>query len=444
MTYLAQTQAPSNWTLSSLASPAAPSNFPFLPIFVGIHVAIYLFEEYLRYRQRGSKSSSANPTQQRWLFMVNFSTIRELINMLPFLVIFCSGVFPRIWDLTDRSWLRSDATRGAAFIVGWLLASVAFSLPFQAYETYAICPEGKEKPALLGFFAERGIAFVATSAICVVTVMIGVQLISSGGPHLWLYAWLAVSAIILAGYLLLPLIHAKMCCEFYGLENAELKHQIENLAQNQNFPLGDIRTLHEPGQGCGVYFYGCGSKRLVIYQEGRIQDKLDDSEIGKIVATVAHALGHWNHSHNQQTLCFELLHVFVLFLLFGIANGGKDIIARSFGFAQPEESSFVSAMLFWLVYSPVEVLIWVAKRLMLRRFETEADQFVVGLGRGNGLRGALSEQMQKSGKDPDPDWMYSAYHYSHPALAERLRMLPGHPHAAEQEQEEVKVPLLSK
>jgi STE24 endopeptidase len=55
-----------------------------------------------------------------------------------------------------------------------------------------------------------------------------------------------------------------------------------------------------------------------------------------------------------------------------------------------------------------------------RAFEFQADAFAVGLGKGTELRGALCALDKENKGAVCTDSLYSAYHYSHPPLVERL------------------------
>lgn len=55
-----------------------------------------------------------------------------------------------------------------------------------------------------------------------------------------------------------------------------------------------------------------------------------------------------------------------------------------------------------------------------RAFEFQADAFGVSLGHGKALRGALCALDKENKGAVAADRLYSAYHYSHPPLAERL------------------------
>ena len=81
----------------------------------------------------------------------------------------------------------------------------------------------------------------------------------------------------------------------------------------------------------------------------------------------------------------------------------------------------------YLVYHVRQPLLLQVIGLMInqlsRRFEFQADNFAVKLGHAPQLREALKklDSNNKSATNVDP-W-YSAYHYSHPPLLERLNAI---------------------
>ena len=54
-----------------------------------------------------------------------------------------------------------------------------------------------------------------------------------------------------------------------------------------------------------------------------------------------------------------------------------------------------------------------------RYCEYEADEFAVNLGYAADLKGGLTNLMKENLSNMNPDWMYVAYHHSHPHLLER-------------------------
>lgn len=61
--------------------------------------------------------------------------------------------------------------------------------------------------------------------------------------------------------------------------------------------------------------------------------------------------------------------------------------------------------------------------ILSRRYEFQADSFAVSLGHAEHLKGALRKLDAKNRSAQNVDPYYSAYHYSHPPLIERLRAI---------------------
>ena len=58
-----------------------------------------------------------------------------------------------------------------------------------------------------------------------------------------------------------------------------------------------------------------------------------------------------------------------------------------------------------------------------RRFEFQADAFGKSLHRAEKLKSALIKLNKDNLGFPLTDWLYSAWHYSHPPLLERIKAL---------------------
>lgn len=61
--------------------------------------------------------------------------------------------------------------------------------------------------------------------------------------------------------------------------------------------------------------------------------------------------------------------------------------------------------------------------VLSRRFEFQADAFAKSLRKAEKLRSALIKLHKDNLGFPVADWLYSAWHYSHPPLLERIGAL---------------------
>lgn len=95
---------------------------------------------------------------------------------------------------------------------------------------------------------------------------------------------------------------------------------------------------------------------------------------------------------------------------------------QSFGFNKTMPT-IVGFILFNGVLTPIDTVIKLLMNVMSRKFEYEADAFAVGLGYSDDLANSLIKLQIQNLSTMDADPLYSAYHYTHPILPERLRAL---------------------
>ncbi|KAF5838326.1 hypothetical protein DUNSADRAFT_3058 [Dunaliella salina] len=83
-------------------------------------------------------------------------------------------------------------------------------------------------------------------------------------------------------------------------------------------------------------------------------------------------------------------------------------------------AAIVSLFLFLLVVSPVDEVLSFVLNVVSRAFEFQADAFAAGLGYGKELRAALLRLSKENKGALHVDPWFSAMHYSHPPLVQRL------------------------
>ena len=97
-----------------------------------------------------------------------------------------------------------------------------------------------------------------------------------------------------------------------------------------------------------------------------------------------------------------------------------DLFA-SFGFATESKPIVIGLLLFSsAMWAPVEAVLSFLVTWNTRKNEFQADAFAVKLGRGTALQSGLVKIATENLSNLNPDHLYSAMHYSHPPLGERL------------------------
>lgn len=95
---------------------------------------------------------------------------------------------------------------------------------------------------------------------------------------------------------------------------------------------------------------------------------------------------------------------------------------QAFGF-EKTMPTIIGFLIFNDILAPVDTVLKLLMNVMSRKFEFEADAFAARLGYSTELAKSLIKLQVQNLSTMDADWLYSAYHYTHPILPERLREL---------------------
>ncbi len=98
----------------------------------------------------------------------------------------------------------------------------------------------------------------------------------------------------------------------------------------------------------------------------------------------------------------------------------------SFGFSGASADASVALVLFSYMYSALSSALLAVSNWISRSFEYACDEFAVCARPALPLEHALIKLHVHNPSTMMPDYLYSAYHYSHPSLMERLEHLQVH------------------
>ena len=233
--------------------------------------------------------------------------------------------------------------------------------------------------------------------------------------YLWLFA-VAIQAILITVY---PSVIMPIFNKFTPLDPGPLRDAVEALSAKLKFPLTELQVMDGSKRSAhsNAFFTGLPWKKKIVLFDTLVEK----SEKEEVVAVLAHELGHWKMSHTTKQLAIAQAHLFVMFALFSGFVHNRSLY-EAFGFYN-EQPIIIGFMLFSEVLSPTESIIGLLMNILSRKFEFEADQFGAQMGYSKELARSLIKLQIQNLSAMDADWMYSAYHYSHPILTERLRAL---------------------
>eukprot|EP00826_Nyctotherus_ovalis_P012376 TRINITY_DN1326_c0_g2_i3.p2 TRINITY_DN1326_c0_g2~~TRINITY_DN1326_c0_g2_i3.p2 ORF type:complete len:160 (-),score=29.80 TRINITY_DN1326_c0_g2_i3:373-852(-) len=140
--------------------------------------------------------------------------------------------------------------------------------------------------------------------------------------------------------------------KYEELEAGELKQKIEELANKVKYPLKRIYVVDASKRSShsNAYLYGFGAnKRIVLF------DTLLNSPHEQIVAILCtlslilgHELGHWKYMHTLKFFCITVVHLLILFFLFGQFKK-SPLLFDVFGFKESSVRLALWVDVYWVV-----------------------------------------------------------------------------------------------
>ena len=329
-------------------------------------------------------------------------------------------------------------------------------LPFSLYSTFVIEERHGFNQQTAWFYTKDQIkGFILGQVIMLPLVAAIIKIVYWGGDFFFLYLWAFVVGFTLFMMILYPEFIAPLFDKYTPLPEGELRTEIEKLAASIDFPLyklfvveGSKRSSHS-----NAYFYGFFKfKRIVLFdtlleenernklkteeelkeQEEKDKDK-DEKEKEKdkkkgcsneeILAVLGHELGHWKLNHVLKNILISEVHILAMFALFGYLYS-HQLLYAAFGFTDGQRPVLIGMMIILqFITAPYNAVLDFAMTALSRRFEFQADEFAVNLGRAQKLQSALIKLNNDNLGFPIYDWLYSAWHHSHPPILERLAVL---------------------
>jgi len=345
-----------------------------------------------------------------------------------------SGCLPAF----DHALMRAfgdGLSRGVLFLAGATAVPALLNLPFAAWSTFRI--EGK-----YGFNTMTwGLFWRDTARELALSAALGLPLLYAlmaffrfAGARWWL--WALAFALLYQVFLLFlyPGIIAPLFNRFTPLAEGDLRRAILSLADRLRFPSAGIfvmdgsrRSLH-----ANAYFTGFGRFRRIVLFDTLLR-RMEQNEL---VAVLAHEIGHYRLKHVRTML---LMQAFLLGALLFVASLALRFppLYQAFGFpahdlaaaasaARPLAAAFAGSpapglYLFIAVFSAFGPLFAPLQNLVSRRHEYQADAFAVAATRDpDAMRSALIKLSEQNLSNLTPHPWYSAFHFSHPTLIERV------------------------
>ena len=316
--------------------------------------------------------------------------------------------------ITNNSILISLIFVGALSLISWLLG-----FPFSIYSTFVI----EER---YGFNKTTPLTFVQdTIKGAVVSLVIGTPLLAAVvwfyqrfGSGFWIYAWALVALFSVFMFMFGTSVILPLFNKLTPLEDGELKKAILKYCDSQGYKVGRLFVMDGSRRStkANAFFSGMGKSKMIVLFDTLIE-KLSVEEV---VAVLAHEIGHYKLKHTKQMFIASTIQTAAIFALLGWSLQ-FDSFARTLG---AERISFhISALVFFILLTPANILLGLLNNSLSRRNEFGADAFSKKTYKVAPMKSALRKISTASLSNLTPHSVYVAFNYTHPPLASRLRAL---------------------
>jgi STE24 endopeptidase len=297
---------------------------------------------------------------------------------------------------------------------GWLI-----SVPFSLYSQFVIEERyGFNTMTPKIWITDTLKSFVLSALIGVPLILVLRWFLRETGEWWWILAFGFYTVLQLFILYIYPVAIAPLFNKFRPLEDGELKEQLENLAAKLDFEVKGISVMDgsKRSKHSNAYFTGFGkNRRIVLYDT--LVERLSP---GELAGVLAHEIGHRKKHHITRRMILSLTVILGTFFLIHLLKDYQPLYT-AFGFSGP--SFYGILLVIGICSGPFTLVTNPLMNAWSRKHEYESDTFAAEHTSPGQLKEALFKLAKDNLTNPVPHPLYSFYHYSHPAVGERVAHL---------------------
>tara|TARA_Y100000766_G_C18841395_1_gene573295 strand:+ start:2 stop:1219 length:1218 start_codon:yes stop_codon:yes gene_type:complete len=347
-----------------------------------------------------------------------FGATSKIVSTTIIILMITEGGFNLVnnWAVS----LSNSESVQALFFMGVLMgANQIVSIPFSYYSTFVI----EEK---FGFnTTSKKLFIVDTIKGLLLGAIIGGgllfllgYLVENMGSDFWLIFWGVIVVIMIFintfyTSLLLPIFN-----KLTEINDEELKSSIYKYCQKVGYKLSNLFQMDgsKRSKKANAFFSGMGPKKTIVLYDTLIEGQSKD----EIVAVLAHEIGHYKKKHTMFNLLFGIIQMFGIMFLLGWSINQPEL-SRGVGV---DVSTFYTGLIaFFILFSPVTLLIGMFQNSLSRKMEYQADAYARDTYDGEKLIDALKKLSVDNLSNLNPHPVYVFFNYSHPPIHKRIKAI---------------------
>ncbi|WP_430741997.1 M48 family metallopeptidase [Sulfurimonas denitrificans] len=386
-----------------------------------ILITIYTSVMQIGYVNAAKRGKAILLSDNDFLKAGNYSVAKEKMSIATTFIDYLFFIF---WIgfgvkfLEQNIHFENEAFLNIAIVMGFLVIGSVTSLPFGYYEKFVLDEKfGFNKSSKAQWVKDTLISFVMT-LIFGSLVIWGIYAIISNFTLWWFWSFAFIFSVVILINMLYPTFRAMFFDKLTPLQNEELDAEIKELMEKTGFVSSGIfiSDASKRDARLNAYFGGFGkAKRVVLFDT--LLEKLSTREL---LAVLGHELGHFSHGDIYKNIALVGA---MLFGMFGIFGNLPSSLYMELGISQAPYSIMILLLLFMPVLGFVMMPIM---GIVSRHNEYAADRVGSELGGVGGeieLANALKKLVTENRSFPLSHPLYIFFHYTHPPVLERLRVL---------------------
>jgi len=315
----------------------------------------------------------------------------------------------------------SAVVAAIVFFLMMTWAQTLLGVPFDLYSTFVVEARYGFNTTTYRLWITDFLTSQAIGSLLLALLVAVVFLLIGWSPQQWwIWVWAFMAAFSLFMMFVSPYIIEPLFNKYEPVTEEGLEDEIRAMMEKAGLKVGKVLQMDasKRSKHSNAYFTGIGKvKRIVLYDT-----LIRQMSHGEIVAVLAHEIGHWKKGHIWKRLLWaEVLALVGAWLSFKLLAwpGLPGVLGLPADISLPARMVVLGFVASLVLFPLGPFSAWRS-----RCHEREADRFAADLtGRPQDLASALVKMSAENLSNLFPHPLYAGFHYSHPPVVERVRML---------------------